>query len=91
MPHIGDVRAAKCAFQLSRVLSFVKQSASSTVGKAGSENAASWDAVGEFFGQVIGEANRIVPMSLEAENTLKSKSPQQWTVSTRTALIAVSV
>lgn len=74
MPHIGDVRAAKCAFQLSTVLSFVKQSAASTVGKAGSEDVASWDSVGEFLGQVIGEANRIVPMSLEAENTLKSKS-----------------
>ena len=89
MPHIGDVRGAKCAFQISTVLSFVKQSAASTVGKAGSENAASWDSVGEFFGQVIGEANRIVHMSLEVENMLKSKLPQQWTASTRTALIVI--
>ena len=83
MPHIGDVRGAKCAFQISTVLSFVKQSAASTVGKAGSENAASWDSVGEFFGQVIGEANRIVPMSLEAENTLKSKCPSTDEISRR--------
>ncbi|KAM5535272.1 hypothetical protein V8D89_011078 [Ganoderma adspersum] len=78
MPHIGDVRAAKCAFQLSTVLSFVKQSAASTVGKASSEDVASWDSVGEFLGQVIGEANRIVPMSLEAENTLKISGTAPW-------------
>ena len=78
MPHISDVRAAKCAFQLSTVLSFVKQSAASTVGKAGNEDAASWVSVGEFLGQVIQEANRIVPISLETENTLKSKSPWSW-------------
>ncbi|KAM5539842.1 hypothetical protein V8D89_006345 [Ganoderma adspersum] len=78
MPHIGDVRAAKCAFQLSTVLSFVKQSAASTVGKQSSEDAASWDSVGEFLGQVIGEANRIIPMSLEAENTLKISGTAPW-------------
>ena len=73
MPHISDVRAAKSAFQLSTVLSFVKESAASTVGKAGSSEAASWDSVCEFLSQVIQEANRIVPMSLEAENALKSQ------------------
>ena len=72
MPHISDVRAAKSAFQLSNVLDFVKQSAASTVGK-GNDNAYPWDAVGDFLNKIIQEAGRIVPLSLEAENTLKSK------------------
>ena len=46
---------------------------SGSVGKAGTSDAASWDSVCEFLSQVIQEANRIVPMSLEAENALKSK------------------
>ena len=74
MPHISDVRANKSAFQLSNVLAFVKQSTESTVGK-GKDSMSPWDSVGEFFGQVIQDANKIVPMSLEAENTLKSKWP----------------
>ena len=73
MPHISDVRAAKSAFQLSTVLSFVKQSAASTVGKGRNDDSSPWDAIGDFFTQVIQEAGRIVPLSLESENTLKSK------------------
>ena len=73
MPHISDVRAAKSAFQLSTVLSFVRESAASTVGKGRSDDSSPWDAVGDFLGQIIQEAGRIVPMSLEAESTLKSK------------------
>lgn len=72
MPHISDVRAAKSAFQLSTVLSFVKESAGSTVGK-GRNDSPSWESVSDFLGQVIQEAGRIVPLSLEAENTLKSE------------------
>ena len=71
MPNISDVRAQKSAFQLSNVLSFVKQSASSTVGN-GNDDANPWDSVGDFFTRIIQEAGRILPMSLEAENTLKS-------------------
>ncbi|TBU58180.1 dynactin [Dichomitus squalens] len=78
MPHISDVRAVKSAFQLSTVVSYVKQSAASTVGKAGNEESASWDSVCEFLAQVIQEANRIVPMSLEAENTLKITGTAPW-------------
>ncbi|KAI0829040.1 dynactin [Trametes gibbosa] len=77
MPHISDVRAAKSAFQLSTVLSFVKQSAGSTVGK-GRSDSPSWESVSEFLGQVIQEAGRIVPLSLEGENTLKISGSAPW-------------
>lgn len=73
MPHIGDVRAAKSAFQLSTVLSFVKQATASTVAKGQDDDMSAWDSVGNYFAQVIQEAARIVPMSLETENTLKSR------------------
>lgn len=75
MPHISDVRAAKSAFQLSTVLAFVKESASSTVGKGHSNDSSAWDSVSEFLNHVLQEAGRIVPLSLEGENTLKSKPP----------------
>ncbi|KAH9854440.1 dynactin [Lenzites betulinus] len=77
MPHISDVRAAKSAFQLSTVLSFVKESAGSTVGK-GRNDSPSWESVSDFLGQVIQEAGRIVPLSIEAENTLKISGSAPW-------------
>ncbi|KAI0701257.1 dynactin [Cerioporus squamosus] len=78
MPHISDVRAAKSAFQLSTVLSFVKQSTASTVGKGRNDDSSPWDAVGDFLTQVIQEAGRIVPLSLESENTLKILGTAPW-------------
>ncbi|KAI0756147.1 dynactin [Daedaleopsis nitida] len=78
MPHIGDVRAAKSAFQLSTVLSFVRESAASTVGKGRSDDSSPWDSVGDFLNQIIQEAGRIVPMSLEGENTLKISGTAPW-------------
>ncbi|RDX50532.1 dynactin [Lentinus brumalis] len=78
MPHINDVRAAKSAFQLSTVLSFVKQSTASTVGKGRNDDSSPWDAVGDFLTQVIQEAARIVPLSMESENTLKILGTAPW-------------
>ncbi|KAI8980556.1 dynactin [Trametes punicea] len=78
MPHISDVRAAKSAFHLSTVLSFVKQSAASTVAKGRPDDPSPWDAVSEFLGQVIQEAGKIVPLSLEAENALKISGTAPW-------------
>ncbi|OSD01208.1 dynactin [Trametes coccinea BRFM310] len=77
MPHISDVRAAKSAFQLSTVLSFVKESAVSTVGQ-GRDDASAWDSVSEFLNKVIQEAGKILPLSLEAENTLKISGTAPW-------------
>ncbi|KAL1950983.1 hypothetical protein VTO73DRAFT_132 [Trametes versicolor] len=78
MPHISDVRAAKSAFQLSTVLAFVKESASSTVGKGHSNDSSAWDSVSEFLNHVLQEAGRIVPLSLEGENTLKISGSAPW-------------
>ncbi len=73
MPHISDVRAAKSAFELSTVFSFVTEVAGSTVGKGRTDDSSPWESVGEFLNQVMQEAGRIVPLSLESENKLKSK------------------
>ncbi|KAI0658356.1 dynactin [Cubamyces menziesii] len=78
MPHISDVRAAKSAFQLSTVLSFVKQSVDSTVGKGRNDDLSPWDAVSEFLNQVVQDAGKIVPLSLEGENTLKISGTAPW-------------
>lgn len=74
MPHLGDVRSAKAPFQLSAVLSFVKQIAASTVGKGKKGEVPSWESVGDFFTQVVQEASRLLPLALEAENVVKSES-----------------
>ena len=73
MPHLSDVRSSKSAFQLATVLGFVNQIADSTVGKGLKEPATSWEAVVNFFGQVMQDANKVVPLALENENVLKSK------------------
>ncbi|KAI0801398.1 dynactin [Fomes fomentarius] len=78
MPHISDVRAAKSAFELSTVLSFVTEVAGSTVGKGRTDDSSPWESVGEFLNQVMQEAGRIVPLSLESENTLKILGTAPW-------------
>lgn len=74
MPHLADVRGQKTPFQLASVLSFVKDIAASTVGKQRKDGISSWEAVADYFTQVSQEASRLLPLALEAENTLKSKS-----------------
>ncbi|KAI0931161.1 hypothetical protein AcW2_000104 [Taiwanofungus camphoratus] len=80
MPHLGDVRSAKAPFQLSAVLSFVKQIAASTVGKGKKGEVPSWESVGDFFTQVVQEASRLLPLALEAENVVKISGTAPWVV-----------
>ncbi|KAI0808086.1 hypothetical protein C8Q74DRAFT_1380692 [Fomes fomentarius] len=78
MPHNSDVRAAKSAFELSTVLSLITEIAGSTVGKGRTDNLSPWESVSEFLNQVMQEAGRIVPLSLESENTLKILGTAPW-------------
>ncbi|KAL6307818.1 dynein associated protein-domain-containing protein [Sparassis latifolia] len=80
MPHLTDVRGAKAAFQLPTVLSFVKQTAASTVGKQRQDEVTSWESVGDFLSQVIQEASRLLPLTMEAENTVKISGTAPWIV-----------
>ncbi|CAL1693902.1 unnamed protein product [Somion occarium] len=78
MPHLSDVRSSKSAFQLANVLGFVKQIAASTVGRSVKDGAASWEAVMNFFGQIMQEANKLVPLAVEHENVLKITGTAPW-------------
>ncbi|EMD32620.1 hypothetical protein CERSUDRAFT_161581 [Gelatoporia subvermispora B] len=80
MPYLSDVRGAKSPFQLSTVLSFVKAIAATTVGKDRKDDISSWESVSEFFVQVIQEANRLFPLSLEGENTVKISGTAPWII-----------
>ncbi|KZT02085.1 dynactin [Laetiporus sulphureus 93-53] len=78
MPHLSDVRSAKAPFQLSSVLSFVKQTAASTVGKGKKDDVSPWDTVTNFFTQMVQEATSLLPLALESENTLKITGTAPW-------------
>jgi hypothetical protein len=73
MPHLSDVRSSKASFQLTTVLSFVKQIAASTVAKDMKPGVSSWEAVGESITQLIDEGGKLLPLAMETENALKGK------------------
>ena len=73
MPHLSDVRSSKSTLQLPTVLSFVNQTAASTVAKNVKSGVSAWDAVGESISEVIQEASKLLPLALETENVTKSK------------------
>ena len=72
MPHLGDARSAKSAFQLTTVLGIVKQTATSTVAKDMKPGASTWEAVGGSIAHLTEEASKLLPLALETENVLKS-------------------
>ncbi|OCH92962.1 dynactin [Obba rivulosa] len=78
MPYLSDVRSAKSSFQLSTILSFVREIAAATVGKDRKDDLSSWESVSEFFAQVIQEANKLLPLSLEGENIVKISGTAPW-------------
>ncbi|OBZ68564.1 Dynactin, isoform [Grifola frondosa] len=80
MPHLSDVRSAKSPFKLPTLLSFVKQIAASTVGKQRKDDLSSWESVAGFFSQVVQDASKILPLALEAENTLKISGTAPWVI-----------
>lgn len=73
MPHLGDVRSSKAAFQLSTVLGYVKQIAASTVGNGKSDGASSWDAVYTVIASIMQDAGKLLPLAMETENVIKSE------------------
>jgi hypothetical protein len=73
MPHISDARSAKSSFQLTTLLSLVKQTAIGTVAKNLKPNEPVWDAIGSAISQVIQTGGKLLPLVLEAENVTKSK------------------
>ncbi|EGN93727.1 hypothetical protein SERLA73DRAFT_172019 [Serpula lacrymans var. lacrymans S7.3] len=78
IPHLSDARGAKCAFQLSTVLNFVKQMALSTVAKDMKPGASCWEAIGESVAQLSQECSKLLPLVLDGENVCKISGTAPW-------------
>jgi dynactin 1 len=72
MPHLSDARSAKSSFQLTTVLTFVKQIATSTVAKDLKPGGNAWEAVGTSISQLLEQGSKLLPSAMEPENVLKS-------------------
>ena len=71
MPHLSDARAAKSPFQLTTVLTFVRQLATSTVAKGLKPGGSAWEAIGASISQLLEEGSKLLPLAMEPENVLK--------------------
>ena len=72
MPHIDEVRASKSSFQLSKVLSFVNNIASSTVAKISKNAGSSWTALSNAISELSAQTNALFPKTTDLENVVKS-------------------
>ncbi|KAH9486203.1 Dynactin, 150 kDa isoform [Psilocybe cubensis] len=93
LPHLKDVRALKCPFQLTSILAVVKQSATSTVAPEMKPGASAWEAVGDFISLLIEESTKLVQPVSEPENVLKITGIAPWVarVAEIKAALAVNV
>ncbi|KAI0042583.1 hypothetical protein FA95DRAFT_1636409 [Auriscalpium vulgare] len=80
MPHIHEVRESKSAFQLGKVISYVRDTATSTVGKTRKDASSAWAALSDAIGQLIFEANSLLPITMENENIVKITGTAPWVV-----------
>ncbi|KAJ7246396.1 dynein associated protein-domain-containing protein [Mycena rebaudengoi] len=88
MPHLSDVRSSKSTFQLTTILSFVKQIAASTVAKDMKPGVSAWEAIGESITQLVQEGSKLLPLTLEPENVFKVSGVSPWV--TRVAEVKAS-
>ncbi|KAF9478081.1 dynactin [Pholiota conissans] len=93
MPHLRDARSSKTSFQLTTILSVVKQSATSTVAKDMKPGASPWEAIGEVITHLIEESSKLVQPISEPENVLKITGTAPWVarISEIKAALAVNV
>ena len=75
IPHLAEIRNSRDTLHLRSLLSFVKQTIASTVGK-GTRADVSWDIVFDGIANLIQEANAVVPTALENESVQKSAFPR---------------
>jgi dynactin 1 len=78
MPHLSDARSAKSSFQLTTILAYVKQIASSTVAKDIRPGESAWEAIGASISQLIQEGSKLLPSAMEPENVVKGKFLPQF-------------
>ncbi|KAJ7163329.1 dynein associated protein-domain-containing protein [Mycena filopes] len=89
MPHLSDVRSTKVPFQLTTILSYVKQIAASTVAKDIKPGVTAWEAIGESIAQLVQEGSKLLPLTLEPENVIKVTGVSPWV--TRVGEVKASV
>jgi dynactin 1 len=73
MPHIGEARGAKGAFDLEKVLGMVRQTAAATVGKGKLSGPQSWESVSGYVGEVVKEISSLLPAAMEVASVMKSE------------------
>lgn len=71
--HVGDVRSAKSAFQLTTILSYVKQATTTTVGMEAKIDASFWEPVGAALKQLSQDASQLLASITEPEGILRCK------------------
>ncbi|KAJ3570761.1 hypothetical protein NP233_g4188 [Leucocoprinus birnbaumii] len=78
MNHTNDARSSKSSFQLTTVMGFVKNTATSTVAKDLKPTESPWDAVGDAISKLVEEGTKMMPLVLENENVIKINSTPPW-------------
>ncbi|KAI0005552.1 dynein associated protein-domain-containing protein [Russula compacta] len=91
MPHIDEVRASKSSFQLSKLLSFVNNIASSTVAKICKDTKSSWASLGEAISELVAQTNALFPKTMDHENVIKITGTAPWIVRIDEVKAAVAV
>ncbi|KAI0305043.1 dynein associated protein-domain-containing protein [Russula brevipes] len=91
MPHIDAVRASKSSFQLSKVLSFVNDIASSTVAKICKDPTSSWASLGKAISELVVQTNALSPKAMEHDNIIKITGTAPWIVRIEEVKTAMAV
>jgi dynactin 1 len=90
MPHIDEVRASKTSFQLSKVLSFVNNIASSTVAKI-CKDTTSWVSLGKAISELVTQTNALFPKTMDHENIVKITGTSPWIIRVEEVKAAMAV
>ncbi|KAL0563459.1 hypothetical protein V5O48_018608 [Marasmius crinis-equi] len=78
LKHVGDARSAKAPFQLTTIVGFAKELASTTPGINYKPGTLWWEAIGETVTQLAQEGGKLLPSILEAENVVKITGIPPW-------------
>ncbi|KIY50506.1 hypothetical protein FISHEDRAFT_64716 [Fistulina hepatica ATCC 64428] len=78
VPYLSDVRAAKSSFQLTSVLAFVKQIASSTAAKNMKPGVSVWGTINESIANIASECNDVLPDIMEIDSIVKVTGLSPW-------------
>ena len=78
MPHLKDAQAGKSPFQLTTIIGFVKQSATSTAAKGLKPGVSVWDALAEPITQLVQESSNLLTEISEPSVVTKGMRIVYW-------------